>query len=538
MTFTHLLERWRSYAMRHRVKIFDLGFIVIVLMAATLFAFEVDIFANAPGEPPKEQTIELDEVLLLSVIAVGGALFYTWRRAREHQRENRLRIVAEQEVMNLALHDPLTGLPNRRQFDDALKDAMTAVPTAPEAHAVLMLDLNGFKKINDVHGHPVGDQVLIHVGARLLRAVRDGDLVARLGGDEFAVLARNVAGGEGATSVALRIIEALTPPVAIDGVRHNVGCGIGVALSPHDGDTPEALLRKADVALYRAKAERRPAVRFFEEEMDRRLKERDELERALREAVAGDRFELRFQPTRGPAQRVVGFEAIPRWRHPVLGELAPDRFFAIAEETGLLRDLTGRLLRGACTAACGWPADVRLSFNLPSALIPDHAFGLHILAALGDTGLAPTRLNLEIDEGALIRDTEAAQALLGPLRSAGVAIIADNFGTGYSDLQNLHRLKLDGIKIDRTYVEAMLHDRQAAVMVKALIGIGQGLDLSVTANGVGSEGQRAALIAQGCDLGQGDLHGGLLDAEQTLELVKRGEPRRRRTSGTATRSAA
>ncbi|HZZ31060.1 MAG TPA: EAL domain-containing protein [Phenylobacterium sp.] len=530
MTFTHLLKRWRDYAIRHRVKIFDLGFVAVLLAVATLFAFEVDVFENAPGEPPKEQTLELDEVLLLSVIAVGGALFYTFRRAREHKHENRLRIAAEREVMNLALHDPLTGLPNRRQFDDALKNALNVMPTAPEAHAVLMLDLNGFKKINDVYGHPVGDQALIHVGARLLRAVRDGDLVARFGGDEFAILARNIAGAEGATTVALRIIEALAAPVAIDGFRHSVSGCIGVALSPHDGQTAEALLRKADIALYRAKAERRPTLRFFEEEMDRRLHERDELERALRAAVAGEGFELRFQPTRGSAGQVVGFEAVPRWRHPTLGELEPDRFFAIAEETGLLRELTERLLHSACAAACGWPRDVRLSFNLPSALIADHAFGLRILAVLGETGLAPVRLNLEIDEGALIRHTEAAQALLGPMRSAGVAIVADNFGTGYSDLQNLHRLKLDGIKIDRTYVEAMLNDRQAAVMVKALIGIGQGLDLSVTADGVGSEGQRAALIAQGCDLGQGELHGGPLSAVQAQTLVGRAGPRSKRAS--------
>jgi diguanylate cyclase (GGDEF)-like protein len=519
----------KAYVMRNRVKIFDLGFIAILLVVAALFAFEVDIFENAPGVSRKQETVELDELLMLVSIAIGGVLFYTWRRAAEHKRENVLRIAAEREVRNLALQDPLTDLPNRRQFDEALKTSLSAIPTAPEAHAVLLLDLNGFKKINDVHGHPVGDQVLIHVGARLLRAVRDGDLVARLGGDEFAVLARNVAGSEGAATVALRIIEALSTPVSAGGVQHSVGTAIGVALSPHDGETPEDLLRKADIALYRAKAERRSSVRFFEEEMDARLHERDDLERALSETVAEDGFVLHFQPTRGPGGKVTSFEALPGWRHPTKGELPAERFLPIAEDAGLLAQLTEQLLRKACAAARAWPAPVRLAFNLPGALLHDSTFGLRILTVLGETQLSPSRLDLEIDEGALIRETEAAGALLSPLRAAGIAIVADNFGTGYSDLQNLHRLQLDGIKIDRTFVEAMLHDRRAAVMVKALIGIGQGLDLAVTAAGVVSAQQRSALEAQGCAQGQGDLYGAPLSAEDALAMVapaKAGRPRR------------
>jgi diguanylate cyclase (GGDEF)-like protein len=505
--------------MRNRVKIFDLGFVLMILIAASLIAFEVDIFENAPGVSRKQETIELDELLMLTTIATGGVLFYTWRRAREHKHETRLRMAAEREVMNLAMHDPLTGLPNRRQFDDQFKAALATLPTAPEAHAILLLDLNGFKKINDLHGHPVGDQVLIHVGARLLRAVRDGDLVARLGGDEFAVLARNVAGVEGATSVALRILEALTASVTAGGVQHAVGTAIGVALSPQDGETVDELMRKADIALYRAKADRRAAVRFFEPEMDAQLQERDDLERALGAAVADDGFVLNFQPTRVSGGRVAGFEALPRWRHPTKGELEPERFFPIAEDAGLLTQLTEQLLRKACAAAVGWPDGVRLSFNLPGALLHDAAFGLRILMVLGDSRLAPNRLELEIDEGALIRDAEAAHALLAPLRAAGISIIADNFGTGYSDLQNLHRLQLDGIKIDRTFVGAMLNDRQAAVMVKALIGIGQGLDLAVSADGVTDASQQAALAAHGCEVGQGAFYGEPLSLEAAHALV-------------------
>jgi diguanylate cyclase (GGDEF)-like protein len=509
----------KAYVMRHRVKIFDLGFIAVVLAVVLLFAFEVDVFENESRETLHQETIELDELLVMTTLIMGGVLFYTWRRAVEHQQENARRVVAEKEVLTLALQDPLTGLPNRRQFDDALKAALTTLPAAPEAHAILLLDLNGFKKINDVHGHPIGDQVLIHVGARLLRAVREGDLVARLGGDEFAILARNVAGAEGATSVALHLLDALAAPVVVAGVRHSIGTAIGVALSPHDGVTAEDLLRKADVALYRAKADHRSGVRFFEEQMDAHLRERDELERALRRGVERDDFLLRFQPSRLGGAQVIGFETLPRWRHPTLGELEPERFLPVAEEIGLLSTLTEHLLRKACATAAAWPGGVRLAFNLPGGLLTDPTFGLRILAALGETGLAPSRLDLEIDEGALIREAEAAQALLRPLRSAGISIVADHFGTGYSDLQNLHRLKLDRIKIDRSYVAAMMHDRQAAVMVKALIGIGQGLDLAVIADGVVSEEQKAALAAQGCDQGQGALYGAPLTAEEASALA-------------------
>ena len=519
MKLPQILSAAKIQLTRHRVKIFDAGFILVVLAVATLFAFEVDVFANDAQVTRRQETIELDEAFVLTSLVMAGVLFYTWRRTLEHKRESRLRIAAEKEVLTLAFQDPLTGLPNRRQFDDAFKAALTLVPAKPEAHAVLLLDLNGFKKINDIHGHPVGDQVLIHVGARLLRAVREGDLVARLGGDEFAVLARNVAGAEGATSVALRIIESLTSPIEVGGVRHRVGTAIGVALSPHDGLAAEDLLRKADVALYRAKAERKFAVRFFEPAMDARLQERDELERALRAGVKENAFVVRFQPTCVDGNRVSGFEALPRWVHPTLGELEPERFQPVAEEAGLLALLTERLLHCACLAASTWPSTVRLSFNLPSALLVDPTFGLRIFAALGDSGLTPGRLALEIDEGALIREAEAAQALIGPLRNAGVAIIADHFGTGYSDLQNLHRLKLDGVKIDRSFVAAMAHDRQAAVLVRALIGIGQGLNLDVAADGVGSQAERAALAAEGCEQGQGTLYGDPLDADAALALV-------------------
>jgi diguanylate cyclase (GGDEF)-like protein len=529
---TRYRDRWDrllAFMTRHRVKIFDMGFIALLLAVAGLFAFEVDIFETEGVVSQRQETLELDELLVLTTLVMLAVLFYTWRRAREHQRENDRRIAAEKEVLTLALQDPLTGLPNRRQFDDALKSALTTVPAAPEAHAMLLLDLNGFKKINDLHGHPAGDQVLIHVGARLMRAVREGDLVARLGGDEFAVIARNVAGAAGATGIARRIIENLAAPIVIGTTHHQIGTAIGIALAPQDASASDELMRMADVALYRAKTEINSAVRFFEPEMDTHLQQRDELERSLRAGLEADAFGLRYQPASQADGRIIAFEVLPFWEHPTLGPLDPDRFLPIAEEIGALQPLVERLLRKACETAAAWPTHVRLSFNLPGALVSDVDFGLRILAVLGDSGFSPNRLSIEIDEGALVRDAERAQMLIAPLRSAGIAVVADHFGTGYSDLKNFRRLQLDGVKIDRSFVAAMTHDRQAAVMVKAMIGIAHGLDLSVSADGVGTEQQRAALEAQGCDQAQGKLFGGSLTAEQVMAEVAPKRPVKRKT---------
>ena len=515
------LSTWFIHAMTtHRTKIFDLGFIFILLGAATLFAFEVDVFRNEGGISQKQETIELDELLVLTTLLMLAVLIYTWRRAREHKQENARRIAAEKEILVLALQDPLTSLPNRRQFDEALRVALQKVPSAPEAHAVLILDLNGFKKINDVHGHPVGDEVLVHVGSRLLSAVREGDMVARLGGDEFAVLARNIAGPEATTNIARRIIEGLTAPIFAGRARHVVGTAIGIALSPQDGETVEQLLRKADVALYRAKSERVSCLRFFEPEMDSQLRERDILETALRQAVADDAIDLRFKPTiDGRTGKVTAFEAQPQWVHSDLGEVAPDRFMSILEDAGLVPVLTGQLLRKACAAALSWPSDIRLSFNVTAAQLKAPAFGMQFLAILGASGLAPVRVDLEIDEGILIRDTEVTQTILDPLRAAGISVVANHFGTGYSDLQNLHRLRLDRIKIAPAFVGAMIHDRQAATMVKAFVSIGNGMDIPVSADGVTDEAQLVALAELGCNEIQGLKYGAPIDAAATIILL-------------------
>lgn len=377
-------------------------------------------------------------------------------------------------------------------------------PARGASHGVFLLDLNGFKQVNDVHGHGIGDEVLIIVASRLRTAIREGDLVARLGGDEFAILAPHLIGAEAATTVALRLLQCLEAPIVTGALAHQIGAGIGIVLLPGDANTEQEALRKADVALYRAKAERRSALRFFEEDMDRHVHEREQMERELRAAIAADQIRPFYHPSVNlRTKQVVGFEAVPRWHHPVFGNVPPERFVPIAEDVGLMHDLAERLLRAACEAAVRWPPDVALAFDIFPSQLKDRALQSRITRILHETGLAPGRLEIEITESAIVQDLDAAQQVLGALREAGVKIALDNFGTGYSSLYHLRNFKLDKIKIDRSFIERMHSERESAEIVSALVGLGHGLGLTVTADGVQDPSQQASLLGTGCQEGQG-----------------------------------
>jgi diguanylate cyclase (GGDEF)-like protein len=265
--------RMKSFMIRYRTSLKDASMVLAVILVGLYVTFEYDLFKNSDGVSVHERTIELDEALLLGWVMALGLLAFSIRRYVEQRRETTRRLAAEQHIRTLAFQDALTGLANRRQFDDALKAAIAAPPREGAVHALIFLDLNGFKKVNDVYGHSIGDQVLTIVAQRLLDAMRDGDLAARLGGDEFAILALHLVGSEAATNVALRVIDALKEPITAGSIRHQIGTGIGIALIPGDAATPEQALRKADLALYRAKEERRSAIRFFEDDMDKRVQE-------------------------------------------------------------------------------------------------------------------------------------------------------------------------------------------------------------------------------------------------------------------------
>ena len=520
-------QRLIRFLGRHRVKLIDVTFIIAALLVATDFVYQVDVFVGADATPLPD-TIEPDEWALLGALLSVCMLIFAWRRFREQKREMQRRVRAEQHARELAMQDPLTGLPNRRQFQEALVAAAKVSPHSGVVNALLMLDLNSFKQINDVYGHPVGDEVLLEVGQRLLASVRRGDLVARLGGDEFAIVASHLSGAETATGIAKRIAAELAKPIPVERVMHHVETGIGICLFPFDGSSPEEIMRRADVALYKAKADRRTATRFFDDEMDRYVREREHMERELRAAIAAEDIRPAFQPLVDlKTRQIVGFEALARWSHAELGEVPPERFIPIAEDCGLIGELSDQLLRRACKAASDWPAHVTLAFNISPLQLKDRTLGLRVMEILGEAGLSPRRLELEITESALVRDLAAAQEVLGGLRDAGVHIALDDFGTGYSSLYHLRNFKLDKIKIDRSFVANMSTERESAEIVTALIGLGQGLGFTVTAEGVEQNSQESELIAKGCQQGQGFLFGEAVSAETAKALFASPAPQSR-----------
>jgi diguanylate cyclase (GGDEF)-like protein len=515
-------SRIRHFMSRHRRSIKDLALILLIMLVATFYAWQVDIFANEGNAPPKEQTIEVDELLLLGGLLMLALLVFAIRRYLEQKRETGRRIAAEAHARELAFQDGLTGLPNRRQYDDALKAALAAPPRGGAVHAVFLLDLNGFKQINDVHGHAIGDEVLIVVAQRLLGAVRGGDLLARFGGDEFAILARHLVGPEAATNVALRVIQALEVPIATGRLRHKIGAGIGIAVVPNDATVPQEALRKADVALYRAKEERRSALRFFEPQMDRQVRERHQIEVDLREAMESGCISTVYQPSFNlKSGEVVGFEAAPLWIHQTHGVIPAERFIPIAEETGLIHLLAAQLLRDACAAAARWPQHIVLAIDLFPSQLKDRDLKAQVVKILRENAVAPQRLEIEITESALVADLEGAQHVLGGLREAGVRIALDNFGTGYSSLYHLRNFKLDKIKIDKSFVESMSSTRENAAIVRALIGLGEGFGLTIAADGIDTSAHQAQLVRTGCEQGQGHLYSEPLSAEATTAFFAR-----------------
>ncbi len=520
MSFQARLSIVKQFVRRNRASLQDIGLIAAVVGVSAYVLYEVDVFIN-DAEQSFDRALELDELPLLGAILTLGLLVFAWRRYRELKQETQRRIAAEQHARELAFQDPLTALPNRRKFTEALKAAIAAPPRSGGAHALLMLDLNGFKQINDVFGHGTGDEALIVVGERLLGTMREGDLVARLGGDEFAILAEQIASPEAATGLALRVIGALDPPIVAGQAAHHIQTGIGICLFPFEGCTPEEAMRRADVALYKAKVDHRSSARFFDAEMDHHVREREFMERELRAAVAAREIRPYFQPLVDlKTKQVTGFEALARWTHRDLGEIPPERFIPIAEDAGLIHELGEQLLFLACRAAATWPSSVTLAFNISPLQLKDRTLGLRITTILAKTGLSPKRLELEITESALVRDLEAAQTTLGALRELGIRIALDDFGTGYSSLYHLRNFKLDKIKIDRSFIDSMDSERESAEIVNALVGLGQGLGFTVTAEGIEKADQQSQLLARGCDQGQGFLFGEAISAEQASALFE------------------
>ena len=408
---------------------------------------------------------------------------------------------AQAQIVHMARHDALTNLPNRTLFREQLEYALCRV-TRNEQVAVFCLDLDNFKNVNDSLGHPIGDDLLKEVARRLSECVRNSDTVCRLGGDEFAIVQ---VGGElqasDTSSLASRLVEVVGAPYDIQGHQVIIGASIGISLAPDDGSDPDQLLKNADMALYRAKMDGRGTYRFFEAGMDARAQARRLLELDLRAALLRDEFEVYYQPIRDlKADRIICFEALLRWNHPLRGMIPPMDFMALAEETGLIVRIGNWVLRRACTDAAGWSQEVSVAVNLSPAQFKNRDLVPSVIEALSASGLDAHRLELEITESVLLQDSEATLVTLHKLRGLGIRIAMDDFGTGYSSLSYLRSFPFDKIKIDRSFVQELASRGDSMAIVRAVAGLGKSLGISTTelSRNLGDDNRLKAAYRGGC----------------------------------------
>ncbi|WP_249137111.1 putative bifunctional diguanylate cyclase/phosphodiesterase [Bradyrhizobium canariense] len=416
------------------------------------------------------------------------------------------RITNQERISHLAHHDALTDLPNRSAFNAELSERLERAQKAPTSFAVLSLDLDRFKEVNDVFGHPVGD-MLMRAAAERLAAESDGAFVARIGGDEFMILMPDDVCREEVLGLGERLVEAIGNELAVDDYLSRVGLSVGIALYPDDGADAATLLANADSALYRAKREGRGRVCFFESEMDQELRDRRLLVHDLRQALEQNQLLVYFQPQARMDGEVIGFEALLRWNHPTRGFVPPDQFIPLAEENGLIIEIGEWVLREACREAASWPRPLQVAVNLSPVQFQAGDLEGSIHQILLETGLAPTRLEVEITEGVLIGDFTRALNLLRRLKALGIRIAMDDFGTGYSSLSYLQSFPFDKIKIDRSFISNLEASPQSAEIVRAVLSLAHALNMPVVAEGVETEAQRAFLAREACEEMQGYLIG-------------------------------
>jgi diguanylate cyclase (GGDEF)-like protein/PAS domain S-box-containing protein len=450
----------------------------------------------------------------------GGGWVATFEDITEWQQ-------AQEQISHMARHDALTNLPNRTLFREQLEKASRLAKRSDQL-AVLCLDLDHFKEINDTLGHPIGDALLREVARRLGECVTEHDTVARLGGDEFAIV-QFCSNCEPSvvSQLASLVVERIAAPYEIGGHQLVIGVSIGISLAPEDGKGPDELLQKADLALYRAKADGRGTYRFFETGMDARAQARRLLERDLRLALERDEFEVYYQPIRDVVgEQVVAFEALARWNHSLRGLIAPNNFIPVAEETGLIVPLGDIVLRKACADAAGWPKDIAVAVNLSPVQFKNPNLVSSVKAALEASHLSADRLELEITESVLLQNSEATLAVLHELRGFGVRISLDDFGTGYSSLSYLRSFPFDKIKIDRSFVTDLATREDSMAIVRAVTGLGKSLGIVTTAEGVETDTQFDLLRQEGCTQAQGYLFSPPRPAADVAKMLLRRLPER------------
>ena len=482
------------------------------LVRAIQSAQEALVFSHNPGGFLKE----VDQGPALAVShqpMIGGGWVATYQEVTEQRR-------AEARIRFMAHHDSLTGLANRALLHERMTASLRE-PLRGERLAVLCVDLDHFKSINDTLGHPLGDALLRIVAERLRRCVRGADMVARIGGDEFAVLQFSADHPRQAELLAQRIVASLCQPYSLDGQRAIIGASVGIAVSSEQACDADMLLKCADMALYRAKSDGRGAYRFFEAEMDAEIQARRAMELDLREALIKDEFVLYYQPVFNLASdRLSGFEALMRWNHPVHGMIPPVRFIPLAEELGLIIPMGEWAIRQACEDASAWPGDLKVAVNLSPVQFRSEILVEAIEDALSRTGLDPRRLELEITETALLRNTEAVTNILHRLRDSGVRIVLDDFGTGYSSLSYLRSFPFDKLKIDQSSVREMATRSDCLAIVNSVAALAACLGITTTAEGVETAEHLAQVRGAGC----GEAQGYYFDRPQPLHAIQKWLP--------------
>jgi diguanylate cyclase (GGDEF)-like protein/PAS domain S-box-containing protein len=429
---------------------------------------------------------------------------------------------AEARLAFMAQHDGLTGLPNRAMLRQRLDDQLGFTRRSGQQIAVLCLDLDGFKSVNDGLGHAVGDRLLKGVAKRMRSSLRDSDFIARLGADEFVVIHQGISRPEDAGLLAKRLIEAISEPYLIDGHTVVVTASVGIALAPGDGDDADRLLKNADLALARPKADARGTFSFFEQAMDAKAQARRKLEVDLRVAIEDCVLRPYYQPLINlNSGRITGFEALVRWPHPDRGMIPPSEFIPVAEETGLITALGGTILRRACSEAAQWPDDVHVAVNLSPLQFRSGNLLSVVMDALKQSGLSARRLELEITETLLMEKSDHVLATLHALRMLGVRMSMDDFGTGYSSLSYLRSFPFDKIKIDQSFVRGLAGNQDAQAIVRAIVNLGRGLGVTVTAEGIETEAELGCLREEGCHEGQGFLFSKARPQEDVLAMLAR-----------------
>lgn len=498
----------------------DLAISAGLTIGTFLICAATDAFERFQEISRDYEYLELDE-LLVALLAFGvGAVYFAVRRLQDQQREMDQRIAAEQASARLAMHDDLTGLPNRRLFRDRLTNALQRAQRYDELIAVMVLDIDRFKPVNDLHGHGAGDKLLVILAERFSAVLREHDTLARVGGDEFTICQVALKSPKDARCVAERLIESIDGPIDIDGKSVSVGVSIGICLGAQDVSEPGELIRRASVALRRSKQTTNSDYRFYDKEMDDSLGLRATLERELQQAIANDEIIPYYQPIIDLEQnKIIGFEALARWHSETRGFVPPDVFIPVAEESNQIMELSELILRQACRDAKDWPSDITLSVNISPLQFRNRRLDEEILAVLNAEGLPASRLEVEVTENALVENPEAADRILHNLKAEGVQTALDDFGTGHSSLVRLRELAFDKIKIDRSFVMDLPEDSSSTAIVEAVLALGSTLGLPTAAEGIEDLRRLDSLRERGCLLGQGYHFSKPVPASEVARLI-------------------